>query len=381
MPSADRERLILLCRWRSPETRVFVERARGLVIGARATGGALVAWSSTQLAVAWPKTSFATALELATALRNEAGLWSCSMALGDLETLEEGSTLGGGDALGGAEVLAAAARPSELWAHESVLAAFPEAVRAGTSMAIAWTGREVQGALVERPRAPLPPPRSPSQAVIGRASVNSASSFERSRSPAMASAPTIARPPSMSGSAPALAPALAPVAPAPTQPRYRSPSTFDVEEVDPEALALRLAQLSRDALLDGDAASLEKWSDGLKATGEKDALAERMWAMARLAKGRVGDALKALRAARLRAEEEGQLRSRCQAALALGVGLAFAGRSDEALLEGLDALARAREAADAQAEGACLAFLQKLFTGKHPSVFPPKEAEQSPPKL
>ncbi|MEO8797114.1 MAG: hypothetical protein ABI551_04450, partial [Polyangiaceae bacterium] len=293
MPSADRERLILLCRWRSPEARVFVERARGLVIGARATGGALVAWSSTQLAVAWPKTSFTTALELATALRNEAGLWSCSMVLGDLETLEEGSTLGGGDALGGAEVLVAAARPGELWAHESVLAAFPGSIRAGTSMAIAWTGREVQGALVERPRAPLPPPRSPSQAVIGRASVNSASSFERTRPPAMASAPTIARPPSLSGSSPPLA-----APPAPSQPRYRSPSTFDVEEVDPEALALRLAQLSRDALLGGDAQSLEKWSDGLKATGEKDALAERMRAMARLAKGRVGDALKALRAAR-----------------------------------------------------------------------------------
>ena len=67
-----------------------------------------------------------------------------------------------------------------------------------------------------------------------------------------------------------------------------------MEEVDPEALAARLAQLSRDALLDGDAQSLERWSDGLKATGEKDALAERMRAMARLARGRVGDALQSL---------------------------------------------------------------------------------------
>ena len=200
----------------------------------------------------------------------------------------------------------------------------------------------------------------------------------------MASAPVIARVPTMPGSGPALG--LAPTQPVPaqagsppsaTEPRYRSPSTFDAEEADPEALALRLAQLSRDALLGGDAQSLEKWSDGLKATGEKDALAERMRAMARLAKGRVGDALKALRDARSRAEEEGALRARCQAALALGVGLAFAGRNDEALLEGLDALARAREAEDKQAEGACLAFLQKLFTGKHPSIFPPKPIEQA----
>ena len=41
--------------------------------------------------------------------------------------------------------------------------------------------------------------------------------------------------------------------------------------------------------------------------------------------------------------------------------LALAGRAEEALLEALDALARAREADDAKAVGACMALLAKLY--------------------
>ena len=47
--------------------------------------------------------------------------------------------------------------------------------------------------------------------------------------------------------------------------------------------------------------------------------------------------------------------------LALGLALAAANRPDEALLEGLDALARAREGGDVRAIAACLAFLAKLY--------------------
>jgi hypothetical protein len=143
--------------------------------------------------------------------------------------------------------------------------------------------------------------------------------------------------------------------------RYSTPSSIDTEEVDPEALAARLMQLSKDALIGGDANSLEKWSEGLMATGEKDNFAERMRAMARLSSGRVGDALRALGTARKNADATTPTK-RCQAALALAVGFAFAGRTDEALLEGLDALARAREGKDDRAARACLAFLAKLYT-------------------
>ncbi|MCE7892298.1 MAG: hypothetical protein DYH12_21780, partial [Sorangiineae bacterium PRO1] len=49
-----------------------------------------------------------------------------------------------------------------------------------------------------------------------------------------------------------------------------------------------------------------------------------------------------------------------RAALALGVALASAGRGTEALLEGLEALARAREAHDQRGEIACARFLAQL---------------------
>ncbi|MGH7327541.1 MAG: hypothetical protein ACREJX_04250 [Polyangiaceae bacterium] len=322
MTSLDRERLVRVCRRRKDGPAEFLASARALVPAADESGGRIVAWGSTFFAIGWESGKLVSALEITLKLREEPGAWSSGLAVGEVLYLNEhASTFIGGVPLAAAEVLSAAAKPGETWVHESILTAFASHIKASAPMSLAWAGREVVGALLDGP------PKKPTTSV--------------SR-PAMAAAP-----------------------------RYASPSNFDTEEADPEALAARLAQLSRDALLGGDAHSLEKWSDGLKATGEKDALAERMRAMARLAKGRVADALKALRDARKSAEEEGT-RAQCQAALALGVGLAFAGRNDEALLEGLDALSRAREASDAQAEGACLAFLQKLFTGKHPSIFPPR---------
>ncbi|MEO7110068.1 MAG: hypothetical protein ABI183_06495, partial [Polyangiaceae bacterium] len=251
-----------------------------------------------------------------------------------------------GEALAAAEGLAAASKAGQAWAHASIITMHGAKLRATTLVAMAWGGREFQGALLD-----LRPPKTSSPSIR----------------PALA-APIVVQ-----------QLAVTPVVAVSPEVRYRSPSTFDLEEVDPEALAARLAQLSRDALLDGDAQSLERWSDGLKATGEKDALAERMRAMARLARGRVGDALRALREARKYAEEDGTPEARCQASLALGVGLAFAGRVDDALLEGMDALARAREAGDAQAEQACLAFLQRLFSGRRPSVFPPTQAVAQKP--
>jgi hypothetical protein len=54
--------------------------------------------------------------------------------------------------------------------------------------------------------------------------------------------------------------------------------------------------------------------------------------------------------------------SRCQASLALAMTLAMAGRSEDALLEALDALARARGTPDPKAVGACMALLAKLYS-------------------
>ena len=74
----------------------------------------------------------------------------------------------------------------------------------------------------------------------------------------------------------------------------------------------------------------------------------------------MGEALRSLRALREGAGGASPA-ARVQTSLALGLGLAAANRADEALLEGLDALARAREGGDERAAGACLAFLAKLF--------------------
>jgi hypothetical protein len=125
-------------------------------------------------------------------------------------------------------------------------------------------------------------------------------------------------------------------------------------------IAERLTELAKEALLGADTASLERWVDSLGATGEHPLLADRMRAMARLSRGEIGDALRVLKRARASLPKEASA-LRCQTSLALGMALAVAGRSEEALLEGLDALSRARQAQDGRGTAACIAFLAKLF--------------------
>jgi hypothetical protein len=69
-----------------------------------------------------------------------------------------------------------------------------------------------------------------------------------------------------------------------------------------------------------------------------------------------------LRRARIRADS-GPPTVRCQAALALAMTLSIAGRTEDALLEALDALASARQANDTKATSACIALLAKLYAG------------------
>ncbi|MBX3206146.1 MAG: hypothetical protein KF764_13835 [Labilithrix sp.] len=126
-------------------------------------------------------------------------------------------------------------------------------------------------------------------------------------------------------------------------------------------IAVRLGELAKEALLAADNAALERWVDGLRAAGESPAFTERMRAMARLGRGDIGDALRVLRRTRA-ALDPTDHRRRCQTSLALGVALSGAGRAEEALLEGMDALARARQTGDARGAKACLAFLAKLYT-------------------
>jgi hypothetical protein len=126
-------------------------------------------------------------------------------------------------------------------------------------------------------------------------------------------------------------------------------------------IASRLGELAKDALLSADNAALERWVDGLSAAGESPMFTERLRALSRLGRGDIGDALRVLRRTRSGLDPHDH-KLRCQTSLALGVALSVAGRSQEALLEGMDALARARHVGDERGAQACVAFLAKLFT-------------------
>jgi hypothetical protein len=166
--------------------------------------------------------------------------------------------------------------------------------------------------------------------------------------------PPLVRPPPMPpASVAADSQAGAPSAPIPASAPERSASAETAQ------VAARMLDLVKSALIEGDAAGVDRWTEGLRAAGEHDRLAERIEAIGRLTRGQIGEALRSLR--ELRDASEASPSSRAQTSLALGLGLAAANRPDEALLAALDALARAREARDARAAGACLAFLSKLY--------------------
>src|SRR5262249_2651178 len=135
---------------------------------------------------------------------------------------------------------------------------------------------------------------------------------------------------------------------------------ISVRPVDP------IAETAKRALLQGDVAALERLIAELRETGEHAQLVERMSGFVALRRGATADALRRLRAA---SEAVKQPAQRARARLAYGVALASAGRTDSALLEALEALARAREAGDPHGEHACALFLARLSAAAgHPDA-------------
>ena len=195
------------------------------------------------------------------------------------------------------------------------------------------------------PRVAPPPPRpSVQMPVVRRASIQGMPAVSPRVAPKQESPPP-----------PAVAPVVVVQAPATS-----TASTNGDAASAANAVATRMIDLAKSALLQGDAAAIDRWTEGLRAAGDHDRVAERIEAIARLSRGQVGEALRSLRVLRA-GTEGGPPSSRAQASLALGIALAAADRADEALLAGLEALARAREGTDARATGACLAFLSKLY--------------------
>ncbi len=120
-----------------------------------------------------------------------------------------------------------------------------------------------------------------------------------------------------------------------------------------------LPGLAAAALRRGDLQVVGELATQLRDESHNEPLAQRLEAMAYLRRGEVTEALRLLRQAKVRARGL-DAEERCRAGLAFGVALSSAGRHGDALLEGLEALARAREVGDALGERACARFLAQL---------------------
>jgi hypothetical protein len=301
----------------------YIARARSLFSRGEALGGQLVAWSAALLAVAWDTDSMEEAVHLATSIREEPRKpergWAAGLAEGELDLLAPDGArmhLAWGPALLTAASLARIARPGEVLVDGDV-----RALRAGQlgllgARAAIDSGRRVRGWKLD-----LDHP------------------WKRS----VDAAPPV-------------------VAAVPPPPRPRAASTSDVEAtLETAAMDFSEELSSADVLQIVEATASAAPQASEERTGTR--IAERVRKLAR------GDedtdaieALAELRRARA-AVEGGPPAARCQAALALAMTLAIARRPEEALLEALDALARAREAQDAKAVGACMALLAKLYSG------------------
>jgi len=125
---------------------------------------------------------------------------------------------------------------------------------------------------------------------------------------------------------------------------------------EPPKAPLTLGDRIKGAIMSSNHDELER----LLSNGENgDTFAERVRALSRLKRGEIGDALRVLR--RVRHAPDASPQARCQTALALGIAYAASSRFEESLLEGLTALARAREAGDPRGIHASLAFLARLY--------------------
>ena len=107
----------------------------------------------------------------------------------------------------------------------------------------------------------------------------------------------------------------------PPHPRVSAGGDAVVAAFEPirRGLAARLGELAKEALLADDNAALERWVDGLRASGESPAFADRLGAMARLGRGDIGDALRVLRHTKARLDPHDHRRAGVQTSLALGV--------------------------------------------------------------
>ena len=308
----------------------YLTRARSMCARGEALGGRLVAWSAALLAMAWDTDSIEEALLLGTSIREESlspeRAWGSGMAEGELEPLAPDGArmqLAWGEALLSAASLARIAKSGELLIDGDV-----RALRAGQlsllgARAATDAGRRVRGWKLDLEH---PWKRSADVGVAGADATDRYVVFAPPDEP-------------------------------PAPPDLGATQEMAIADFSPDELsAYEILEIADES----SAADILPPPESERRPGIP--LADRV---RQLAHGEPGsearDVLAELRRARAAAEGAAPA-TRCQASLALALTLAIAGRPEEALLEALDALARAREAQDPKAVGACMALLAKLYS-------------------
>jgi hypothetical protein len=308
----------------------LLARARTLCARGEALGARMVAWSGAGLALAWDAESMEEAISMATSIRDEAAAperaWACGIAEGDIEPLgQDGQKmhLASGPALWTATSLARVARSGEV-----IVDGDARALRAGQLSLIGVRTATDAGERVRGWRLDVERPWK--RGVLGVSSP-----------PPDATDRFVSFPPEE------------------YEVRLRAEDVLDAAATQPLP-AIRFAEESGTRPWDDGAGDVRSLVDAASDPSPPP-LVERV---RRLAHGEAGvapaDALVEARRARA-AAFAGPPAAQCQAALALAMTLSIAQRLDEALLEALDALARAREAGDAKAVAACMALLAKLY--------------------
>lgn len=131
----------------------------------------------------------------------------------------------------------------------------------------------------------------------------------------------------------------------------------------PLAESTLLSRAGVDAILDAEHEALSEWMNRAIGLADRSEVVEHVLAVAESHRGDPHVALG--HALRLRAAgATGSPVERCRASLTLALALHAVGRPEEALLEGLDALGRARRAGERDAERASLALLAKVYLAR-----------------
>jgi hypothetical protein len=307
----------------------YLARARSMCARGEALGGKLIAWSAAVIALSWDTDSLEEAILLATSIREESlspeRAWACGLAEGSLEPLAPDGQrmhLAWGDALLSAVSLARAAKPGEVLVHGELPVVLTQQLVLAGARASTDSGRRVRGWCLDiehpwkRGQAPSePPPDSADRFIASRPREAPRGSLDCEATPEI------------------------PV------------DEFPADEVSTDTL-IRIVQ--------------SFGPSPRSASGEEGSPSRRV--EADRVRGLIGrDSTRApvemlAERRRLRAMVDGgSPAARCQAALALAMTLTIGGRTEEALVEALDALARAREAHDPKAIGACMALLSKLY--------------------